>query len=100
VWLFGFLGFALTFVFDLLTTVSFTLVAGLGFSGFLAAISFGFYFYLLHQISNVLIFTFLLPVLFRHLRQLPVFQGTLTTAKAPDYSLDHQFSGGKQIVDP
>lgn len=79
--LLGFAGFSLTFVFDLLTTLSFTVSLGSGLAGFLAAATFGFYFYLAHQISNTLIFVLLLPILLRHLRQLTVLQAFLPIAK-------------------
>jgi hypothetical protein len=80
-WLLGLLGFALTFVFDLLTTLSFTIVVGSGLAGFLAAVTFGVYFYLAHQASNLLIFGLLLPILLRQLRQLPVFHEAVPIAK-------------------
>lgn len=74
IWLLGLIGFGLTFTFDLLTTVSFTLFAGAGMAGFIAAVVFGIYFYMAHQISNTLIFALLLPVLWRRLRQIPALQ--------------------------
>jgi len=74
IWLFGFAGFILTFFFDLLTTLSFTVFIGSGLKGFLAAAALGLYFYLAHQISNTLIFALLLPVLLRRLQQLPILQ--------------------------
>ena len=76
------IGFALTFVFDLLTTLSEIIVLDLGVYGLLARITSGFSFYLLHQISNALVFAFFLPILLRQLRQLPVFHASLATAKA------------------
>jgi hypothetical protein len=82
-WLLGILGFILTFIFDLLTTLSFTLVAGLGFSGFLTAAAFGLYFYVLHQISNTLIFALLLPICVRQLRHLPFFNQALPMIQSP-----------------
>lgn len=81
-WFFGVIGWALTFIFDLLTTLSFTIAVGSGLAGFFAAVTFGFYFYLAHQGSNILVFSLLLPVLFRHLRQLPVFNTALPIAKS------------------
>ncbi len=74
VWLLGVIGFSLTFVFDLLTTVSITLFTGTGIAGFWAAAVLGLYFYIAHQVSNTLIFALLLPVLWRHLRQIPALQ--------------------------
>jgi hypothetical protein len=70
VWLLGLAGFSLTFVFDLLTTLSFTVLVGSGLAGFFAAVAFGLYFYIAHQVSNTLIFVLLLPVLWRRLRPL------------------------------
>ena len=81
-WVLGLIGWALTFIFDLLTTLSFTIVVGSGIAGFFAAIAIGFYFYLAHQVSNLLIFALLLPVLFRHLRQLPVFNTAIPIVKS------------------
>jgi len=73
-WLLGLAGLALTFVYDLLTTVSSIFVLKTGWPGFLTAIATGALFFLLHQISNTLIFTLLLPTLIRRLRQLAVLQ--------------------------
>lgn len=70
-WLLALIGFALTFVYDLLTTLSTIVIVKTGFPGFLTAVATGFYFFLVHQISNSVIFAFLLPVLLRRLRQLP-----------------------------
>jgi hypothetical protein len=80
-WLLGVVGFSLTFVYDLLTTVSTIVVVKTGLPGFFAAVATGLYFFLLHQISNTVIFVFLLPVLLRRLRQFPVFHAGLPTAK-------------------
>jgi hypothetical protein len=73
-WLLALAGFSLTFVYDLLTTLSTIVIVKTGVPGFLTAVATGFYFFLLHQISNTAIFAFLLPVLLRRLRQLPVLQ--------------------------
>ena len=73
-WLWGLIGFGLTFTFDLLTTVSIVLFTGTGAPGFIATVVFGIYFYIAHQVSNMLIFALLLPVLWRRLRQLPALQ--------------------------
>jgi hypothetical protein len=81
-WLLGITGFALTFVYDLLTTLSTIVIVKTGLPGFLTAVATGFYFFLLHQISNTIIFAFLLPVLVRRLRQLPVLQAGLPQQKA------------------
>ena len=74
IWLLGIIGFSLTFIFDLLTTVSITFFTGTGIAGFWAAATFGLYFYIAHQVSNTLIFALLLPVLWRRLRQIPALQ--------------------------
>lgn len=78
--LLGFAGFVLTLIFDLLTTLSFTLFVGTGLAGFLTAITLGLYFYIAHQISNVVIFAVLLPILLRHLQRLAVLQNFLPLA--------------------
>jgi hypothetical protein len=83
VWLLGFAGFILTFIFDLFTTLSFTIFVGSGLAGFLAAAALGLYFYIAHQVSNTLIFAVLLPVLLRRLRPFVDLQATLSTTKAP-----------------
>jgi len=88
-WLLGLIGFGLTFIFDLLTTVSFTLFTGAGVPGFIAAVVFGIYFYIAHQISNTLIFALLLPVLWRQLRQIPALQ---TLPRAPNQSMQPSLS--------
>lgn len=69
----GFCGLLLTFIYDLLTTLSFTLVVELDWSKFLAALAFGVWFYVLHMLSNTLIFALLLPILMRRLSALRIF---------------------------
>ncbi len=92
-WLLGCTGFALTFLYDLLTTLSAIVVVKTGIPGFLAAVATGFYFFLLHQISNTIIFAFLLPVLLRRLRQLPILQAGLPPAKTlPRHDLQPSMS--------
>jgi hypothetical protein len=81
IWLLGAAGFALTFVYDLLTTLGSTVVVETGWPGFLTAIATGFYFFLLHQASNAVIFASLLPTLWRRLRQLAILQTPLPMAK-------------------
>jgi hypothetical protein len=81
VWLLGLAGFLLTFIFDLLTTLSFTVVVGSGLAGFLTAVAFGLYFYLAHEASNALAFGLMLPLLLRQLRHLPFFQPAVPIAK-------------------
>ena len=60
--LFGILGLLLTLIFDLLTTASFLIFAGLSMKKFVASLVFGLYFYLLHIGSNAVIFAVLLPI--------------------------------------
>jgi len=92
-WLLGLIGFVLTFVYDLLTTLSAIVIVKTGVPGFLTAVATGFYFFLLHQISNTVIFAFLLPVLLRRLRQLPVLQIGLPPAKTlPRHDLQPSMS--------
>ncbi|MGH7602147.1 MAG: hypothetical protein ACREOI_37760 [bacterium] len=92
-WLLGLAGFALTFVYDLLTTLSTIVIVKTGVPGFLTAVATGFYFFLLHQISNTVIFAFLLPILLRRLRQFPFFQTALPPAKAlPRHDLQPSMS--------
>lgn len=92
-WLLGITGFALTFVYDLLTTLSTIVIVKTGAPGFLTAVATGIYFFLLHQISNTIIFAFLLPVLLRRLRQLPVLQTGLPPAKTvPRHDLQPSMS--------
>jgi hypothetical protein len=92
-WLLGITGFALTFVYDLLTTLSAIIIVKTGIPGFLTAVATGFYFFLLHQISNTIIFAFLLPILLRRLRQLPVLQAGLPPAKtSPRHDLQPSMS--------
>ncbi len=79
-WLLGFAGWALTFVYDLLTTLSSIIIVATGRTGFITAVASGFYFFLLHQASNLLIFALVLPYLLRRLRRLPVFRDALPTA--------------------
>ncbi len=69
----GLCGLALTLVYDLLTTISFTLVVDLNWKAFLGALAFGAPFYALHLLSNTLIFVFILPILIPRLSALRVF---------------------------
>jgi len=73
-WLLGLIGLTLTFVYDLLTTLSSIVVLKTGWPGFGAALATGSLFFLVHQISNTLIFALLLPTLIRRLRQLTILQ--------------------------
>lgn len=58
---FGFSGLILTFLFDLLTTLSFLAFAGLTKRTFLASLIYGLGFYLLHIIGNFIIFLIVVP---------------------------------------
>jgi hypothetical protein len=73
-WLLGLIGLTLTFIYDLLTTLSSIVVLKTGWSGFWTAVATGALFFLLHQISNALIFALLLPTFIRRLRQLTILQ--------------------------
>ena len=66
---FGFSGLILTFLFDLLTTFSFLVFAGLTKKTFLASVIYGLGFYLLHIISNFVIFTIVVPFLIQFLEK-------------------------------
>jgi hypothetical protein len=80
-WLLGLTGLTLTFIYDLLTTISSIFVLKTGWPGFIAAIATGALFFLLHQISNTVIFALLLPTLVRRLRQLTILQSFSPIAK-------------------
>ena len=67
--LFGLIGFVLTLVYDIMTTLSFAPVLTGGDSGKILAIFInGALFYGLHLLSNTLIFALLLPLLLERLR--------------------------------
>jgi hypothetical protein len=89
-WLLGFAGWALTFVYDLLTTLSSTIIVATG-RRVLTAVAFGLLFLLLHQASNLLIFALVLPYLLRRLRPAAGFSRRLansphtTTARAATF---------------
>jgi hypothetical protein len=80
-WFLGLAGLMLTFVYDLLTTVSSIFILKTGWPGLIAAIATGFLFFLLHQISNTLIFALFLPTLIRRLRQSALLQSFSPIAK-------------------
>ena len=67
--LFGLLGLSVTFCFDFLTTVSFLIFSGLTKATFLASLLYGLGFYILHMVSNTLLFFFFIPFLFPFLEQ-------------------------------
>ncbi len=92
-WLLGVAGFGLTFMYDLLTTLSSTAVVETRLPGFITAVATGFYFFLIHQISNAVIFALLLPVLLRRLRQFPFFHAGVSPAKTlPRHDLQPSMS--------
>jgi hypothetical protein len=66
----GLIGFSVTLLFAVLTTLSFTLFIELSTEQFLGSFLYGLGFYLTHIISNVLIFTLLLPVIINGLENL------------------------------
>lgn len=66
-------GFLLTLLYDLLTTISFTLVVDLDWKGFLAALALGGWFYVVHEATNALIFALILPILAQRLSELHIF---------------------------
>lgn len=63
----GLTGFAITLVYDFLTTLATAVVLGLGQSSLWGLFAYGSVFYALHLVSNVLIFALVLPVLLRSL---------------------------------
>lgn len=73
-------GFLLTLLYDLLTTLSFTLVVDLDWNAFLAALAFGGWFYLLHEATNALIFAVILPILLQRLPGLSIFASRSATS--------------------
>ena len=64
----GFLGFFCTFIYDLLTLISYPLSAGLGLSGIIAALVKGSGFILLHEISNAFVFVVTVPKVIKYLK--------------------------------
>lgn len=65
---FGILGLILTLLFDVLTTASFLLFAGLSAKKFIASLLFGMHFYILHIGFNTIIFAVVLPIIIPRLR--------------------------------
>ena len=82
-WLCGACGFILTAIFDLNTTLSFTLFIDGSWQGLLTAISFGAPFYFAHVGTNTLIFSLLLPILIPRLRTLAIFRNLSTADSTP-----------------
>ena len=64
----GLIGLVLTFIFDMLTTISFFIFMGLTVSKFFASLLLGIHFYLVHIATNTLIFAVLIPLLIPVLR--------------------------------
>lgn len=62
---FGAIGFGLTLIFDLMTTLGTAFLMGWSMERFLALMAVGSPFYLTHWVSNVLIFALLVPALLR-----------------------------------
>ena len=54
--LLGFVGFSVTFIYDVLTLISYPLFTGLGYAGIIASLIKGLGFTVLHEISNIFIF--------------------------------------------
>ncbi len=77
-WLLGVCGFVLTFIFDLNTTLAFTLFIDGSWQGLLTAILFGAPFYFTHIGTNTLIFSLLLPILIPRLKTLAIFRNLAT----------------------
>ena len=73
-WLFGICGLLVTLLFDAATTASTLLVTQQGLAGLIAALTFGFYFYVAHLISNTALFAVLLPVIIPRLQTLTIFR--------------------------
>lgn len=59
----GLVGLILTLIFDLLTSISFLIFAGLTLPKLLTSLAFGTYYYLFHVATNSLIFAALLPII-------------------------------------
>lgn len=72
--LFGFAGLLLTLWFDLLTTVATAALIGFSLKSLLGLLAFGSIFYLVHALSNLLIFTFLVPLAWRETSRLSLAQ--------------------------
>jgi hypothetical protein len=79
--LYGACGFGLTLLYDVLTTMSFTVAVDLDLAKFFATFALGSWFTLLHVASNTLIFALILPILVQRLSTLPVFHSRSTAKK-------------------
>lgn len=73
-WMFALCGFLVTLIFDAATTASTLIITQQGFAGLLAALTFGFYFYVAHLTSNTILFAVLLPILIPRLQTLTIFR--------------------------
>jgi hypothetical protein len=67
--LLGLAGFLVTFLYDVLTLVSYQLFSGLGFPGIIASLIKGLGFTLLHEISNIFIFLITVPRVVQFLKK-------------------------------
>jgi len=67
--LLGLAGFLVTFLYDVLTLVSYPLFSGLGFPGIIASLIKGLGFTLLHEISNIFIFLITVPRVVQFLKK-------------------------------
>lgn len=67
--LLGLAGFLVTFLYDVLTLVSYPLFSGLGFPGIVASLIKGLGFTLLHEISNIFIFLITVPRVVQFLKK-------------------------------
>ena len=67
--LLGLAGFLVTFLYDVLTLISYPLFSGLGFPGIIASLIKGLGFTLLHEISNIFIFLITVPRVVQFLKK-------------------------------
>ena len=67
--LLGFIGFLVTFIYDVLTLISYPLFSGLGFTGIASSLVKGLGFTLLHEISNIFIFLITVPRVVQFLKK-------------------------------
>ncbi len=67
--LLGLSGFLVTFIYDVLTLISYPLFSGLGYAGIVASLIKGLGFTLLHEISNIFIFLITVPRVVQFLKK-------------------------------
>ena len=67
--LLGLTGFLVTFIYDVLTLISYPLFSGLGYAGIVASLIKGLGFTLLHEISNIFIFLITVPRVVQFLKK-------------------------------